>query len=240
MRAGILNAGSWIPGGVREKLRTEEVLITDQERARDPRWDLEEFEREQVRGLVRHVFFLETNPPVRQVVFSAIEPETDIRPLCKKVGELVAAETDGDVAFIDERHATESILTIASGSSATKERKRPGEPKAHATQMARNFFWLEGRTQNGDRYRARSLQLYLAELRQEFEYSIVAAPPLAISNESLAMAKRADGVVLVLSALHTRRVSALKVKNALCGARLLGTVLCEREFPIPSGIYRRL
>ncbi len=54
------------------------------------------------------------------------------------------------------------------------------------------------------------------------------------------MAHAADGIVLVVSAARTRRATALKVKNDLNGVRLLGTVLCDREFPIPRGIYRRL
>jgi hypothetical protein len=48
------------------------------------------------------------------------------------------------------------------------------------------------------------------------------------------------GIILVLSAKHTRRVTALKIKNALRQVRLLGTVLSDREFPIPTSIYRRL
>ena len=56
------------------------------------------------------------------------------------------------------------------------------------------------------------------------------------------MAQFADGIVLVLAAHRTRRVTARKVKEALevSQARVLGTVLSERMFPVPEGIYRRL
>jgi hypothetical protein len=42
--------------------------------------------------------------------------------------------------------------------------------------------------------------------------------------------------------LHTRRRAALQTKRALeeAGVRLLGTVLADREFPIPQNLYRRL
>jgi Mrp family chromosome partitioning ATPase len=52
----------------------------------------------------------------------------------------------------------------------------------------------------------------------------------------------ADGVVLVLEANSTRRVTAKKAKQALEAAnvRILGTVLNNRTFPIPEGLYRRL
>jgi Mrp family chromosome partitioning ATPase len=56
------------------------------------------------------------------------------------------------------------------------------------------------------------------------------------------MARLADGLILVLSARHTRRAAARRIKQLLDEARvqLLGTVLTDREFPIPERIYRRL
>ena len=76
----------------------------------------------------------------------------------------------------------------------------------------------------------------------EFEYSILEGPPAGESNEATSMAQFADGIILVLSASHTRRVVARKIKEMLDAtqARVLGTVLTDRVFPIPEGIYRRL
>jgi Mrp family chromosome partitioning ATPase len=56
------------------------------------------------------------------------------------------------------------------------------------------------------------------------------------------MAQFADGIILVLSAQRTRRIMARKIKGMLeaAQARILGTVLSDRVFPIPDGIYRRL
>jgi Mrp family chromosome partitioning ATPase len=56
------------------------------------------------------------------------------------------------------------------------------------------------------------------------------------------MAQFADGIILVLSALRTRRATALRAKEMLEGAhaRLLGTILTDRVFPIPESLYRRL
>lgn len=87
---------------------------------------------------------------------------------------------------------------------------------------------------------AASLHKYLGEVRREFDYSIVAATGGA--NQSTALAQFADGIILVLSAERTRRMAARRVRDALQAAqvRLLGTVLSDREFPIPEAIYRRL
>jgi len=58
----------------------------------------------------------------------------------------------------------------------------------------------------------------------------------------MATAQFADGIILVVSAHRTRRIAARKIKEVLeaAQARILGTVLSDRIFPIPEGIYRRL
>jgi len=48
--------------------------------------------------------------------------------------------------------------------------------------------------------------------------------------------------VLVLTANKTRRLVAAQIKDQLSKAKvpLLGTVLAERRFPVPQGLYRSL
>ena len=79
-------------------------------------------------------------------------------------------------------------------------------------------------------------------MRREFEFSIVEAPPAGESNQALAMAQFADGIILVLSAHRTRRITACKTVEMLEAAKahILGTVLADRIFPVPDRIYRRL
>ena len=83
---------------------------------------------------------------------------------------------------------------------------------------------------------------FLEEVRREFEFSVLQGPAAGVSNGAIVMSQSADGIILVLSAQHTRRAAALKVKRALGEAqvRLLGAVLRDREFPIPERVYRRL
>jgi Mrp family chromosome partitioning ATPase len=82
----------------------------------------------------------------------------------------------------------------------------------------------------------------LSELRREFEYAVIHGPPAGISSEAALLGRLTDGIVLVLRAHSTRRVTARKIKGAMETAEvtILGTVLSERTFPIPAGIYRRL
>jgi Mrp family chromosome partitioning ATPase len=97
-----------------------------------------------------------------------------------------------------------------------------------------------GQDENG--LSAEWLDSRLKELRLEFDYTVLHAPPAGLCSEAALLGHLSDGVVLVLQANSTRRVAAQKVKQMLhaSNVRLLGTVLNQRTFPIPEAIYKRL
>ena len=181
---------------------------------------------------------------MRQVVFSPLEAETDVRSICRRVGEALALEGAGSVAVVGE------YPRALSGTESYQEDlpDRTGSEGAEALRQAatrvRSNLWLvpcaSGR--GGDRGTVAMVHLFLGGIRTEFEYSIVEGPPATESNEATAMAQFADGIILVLSAHRTRRIMARRIKEALevARVRILGTVLSDRVFPIPEGIYRRL
>lgn len=189
-------------------------------------WNAERFGREQIRAMVRRIFLQESGPPVRQVIFSAASGEIKIDDLCQRVAHTLAEEQPQEVA----------LLCVGEGS--------PAEGccialKQAATPLGKNLWFLQDCQCAGKRGPVYS---YLAAARAQFEYSIVVGLPAEDPNALLPAAKFCDGVVLVLSALHTRRVAALHIKRALdeAGVRILGTVLMDREFPIPESLYRHL
>ncbi len=204
-------------------------------------WSQEEFARRQIQGLVNRMFLSDREGLVRQVVFSAVDAETEVRRICRKVGEALALETEGPVAVVG---GSQRLLQTAErrerfgGQQARAERIPP--LRRIATQVGGNLWLVPGAARNPATFA--SLHSYLGELRREFEYSIVEGPPAGESDEATAMAQFADGIVLVLSAQKSRRVTAVKIAETLkaAQARLLGTVLCDREFPVPERIYRRL
>lgn len=206
-------------------------------------WNPEDFAREQIRGLVRQVFFSNAVRPVRQVVFSALDPETDVKSICRQVGEALAVETVGSIAVAGEYP---ELLQDGAAYQAEAEdlpARDGGGPLRQSATRVRGSLWLvPAARRNGDRGTTALLHSYLGEVRREFEFSIVEAPPTGESNEATAMAQFADGIILVLSAHHTRRILARQIKEKLerAQARILGTVLIDRVFPIPQRIYRRL
>jgi len=201
-------------------------------------WNPENFAREQIRGLVRQVFFAATGGAIRQVVFSGVE--TDVRTICRRVAETLAFETIASIAVVG---AYPQLLRDSQAREANHNARKGATPlRQTATRVRSNVWLIPSEANSPDATPTTSLHSLLSDLRQEFEYSIVESPPAGESNAAAAMAQLADGIVLVLSAHHTRRATARKIKEMLdaAQARILGTVLTDRIFPIPEKLYRRL
>lgn len=200
-------------------------------------WNPEDFAREQIRGLVRRVFFSSRIPPVKQVVFSGAEPQIGVASLCEKVGWALALETSASIAIVDCR-------SQAPGAE-WQDRGKISPVKSRSTQIASNL-WRAGNIgpDEGDEgsHSASYWLSGLTHLRNEFEYAVIHGPPAGSSSEAALLGRFTDGMVLVLGANSTRRVTARKLKEALEASEvhILGTVLSERTFPIPAGIYQRL
>ncbi len=200
-------------------------------------WNREAFAREQIRTLVRRVFF-NCEMPIRQVLFTAIG--RDLRPanICSQVGEALALETTARVAVVIREPADEKKVCFPRNGSAafikddavqlTSNLWRVTEPGPCATveNSGTGQYWVSR----------------LAGLRSEFDFVVIQGPAAGSSSEAALLAELADGIVLVLEAGNTRKASARKVKECLQAgsSRILGTVLSERLFPIPERIYQRL
>jgi hypothetical protein len=201
-------------------------------------WNPEDFGREQIRGLVRRVFFGGNERPIRQVVFSAAEPQTDITGICDQVGHALAVETSANVAIVSCRQVAEemvSVYPLYTGHVPIK---------SWSVQLATNL-WRVPECRLRDSLAGSEAGRWSAcieKLRNEFKYSVIHGPVAGISSEAALLGRLADGIILVLGAHCTRKATACKIKETLQGAHsnILGTVLSERRFPVPERIYRRL
>jgi hypothetical protein len=231
MSAGLLRAAE----SAREEARSETGSLRPA-----AGWSPENFAREQIRGLVRQVFFSNAVHAVRQVVFSALEPETEVRSICRRVGEALAPEIEGRVAVVGPYPRVIQNAEKQREQSVDEDGSTP--LRQVATRVRGNLWLVPDGARGSDSSFSASWETFLGEVRREFEYSIVQGPPAGESDEATAMAQSADGIILVLSAQRTRRATARQVKQALqaAHANILGTVLGDRDFPIPDAIYRRL
>jgi len=208
-------------------------------------WDLESFAEDQIRGLVRELY-LTGSQPSRQVVFSAIDEETEISALCRRVAETLSESASGTTCLVDANLQNRRVSTPEGQSFLIhSDQQRFGWLRDLSLQLSGNLWHMPAEVFLGepaDRRSASWLRSRLAELRLEFDSLVLQAPAAGKTNQAAQVARLCDGLVLVLKANSTRRASAQKVKEMLDAAhvRLLGTVLCERKFPIPSAIYKRV
>jgi Mrp family chromosome partitioning ATPase len=86
------------------------------------------------------------------------------------------------------------------------------------------------------------LRARLSQLRRDFDYALIHAPAAGSFSEATILGQLTDGVVVVLGAHTTRRLTARKTKERLLAAnvRVIGSVLADRSFPIPDVLYHRL
>jgi hypothetical protein len=201
-------------------------------------WNPERFAREQIRRLVRQVFFSGGLIEVRQVVLSAMDEETDVHPICARIGEALAEETASDVAVVGAVDVS-GIQRASSAMTGTCNGEAPENPCRGGRHP--NLWLLPAQEGLGSGSKL-SMKTYLDDIRREFQYSVVQAPAVANCDQALSLAELADGLILVLSAKRSRRVAAFRIRQmlALAQVRLLGTVLSDREFPIPEKLYRHL
>jgi hypothetical protein len=209
-------------------------------------WTLDSFAEEQIRGLVRQVFLPGWPRPCRQVVFSPVDQGLDVATICMQVAETVADEGPGVACVVEagtlgrERDTTPTHRQAAVGGET-----RFGTLRDLSQQLSAHLFFMPrkvflGGNENG--FSMSWLRSRLAELRLEFDYTVLQGPAAGFGSEAALLGATCDGLVLVLQANSTRRATAQRAKETLyaANARLLGTVLSERTFPIPSAIYRRL
>jgi hypothetical protein len=190
---------------------------------------------DQIHALVQQLFFRHESKPVRHVGFATVEASTETATLCLEVAGALAEESRYDVGLIDaypDSVPLESKLQIPS--------PKPAEatwPIAPRLWMVPRQSWLP--EDCGQRITDQNLSR-LRELTTEFDFSILWCAP--VSWRMASIGQTCDGLVLVLAANKTRRLVAAQIKDQLSKAQvpLLGTVLAERRFPVPRGLYRSL
>jgi hypothetical protein len=199
--------------------------------------NLERFADEQIRALVRNLYFAGSNP-CRQVVFSAVDPKTEVSALCRCVADVLSSEAAGATCILDA-----DFLDQADSCSFNSDQTRFGRLRDASLQISSRLWYMPSKVFRGGRATSSAawLKARLAELRLEFDYLVIQAAAGTTSQATL-LAQLCDGLVLVVEANATRRISAQKVRDMLAAAhvRLLGTVLSERTFPIPRAIYERV
>jgi Mrp family chromosome partitioning ATPase len=181
------------------------------------------------------------------VLFAPIERQGDSAAICARSAEILATQVDGAVCVVDADLREPSLhrrfgVEVVGGLTDVL---RDGDPTRCFAQLGHNLWLLPSGARVAEPHTLLTsdrLRGFFKNLREQFEYVLISAPPFGSFAESIHLSELTDGVVLVVEAHATRRERARKIKTSLDAGQvpLLGVVLNNRTFPIPEWVYRRL
>jgi Mrp family chromosome partitioning ATPase len=210
---------------------------------------LEPAVREETLKLVQRLFLTREEVSPKAVMFAPIDTHDGCGWLCSVTAKLLAKSVPGSVCVVEGNLRSPSLsenFGVEGDRGLVDSLEQGGPIRQFARSIGPDNLWLlsAGATVqdskmlvNSDRLRER-----LGELREDFDYLVVNAPPLGAFADGMVLGRMVDGVVLVLEEETTRREAALRVTEGLRNSRIpvLGAVLNNRTFPIPAAVYKRL
>jgi Mrp family chromosome partitioning ATPase len=200
---------------------------------------------EEMLRFIQRVFLSANGSAPRQVVLYGADDQNGSSSVCAKAGRTLAANSSRPVCLVDANVRSPRLSNLF-GVEGTNPFSGPSAPLCEQCVKIGGNLWLAGRNILADNSRVllppTQLKERLAQLRDEFEYMLIDAPGTSVCGDAQLLSLVADAAILVIEANSTRRLTARKAKESLdaAGVLLLGTVLCNRSFPIPERLYKRL
>jgi Mrp family chromosome partitioning ATPase len=195
--------------------------------------------------LVQVLFLSSPNAP-RCVLFCGVGTGAGGGNVCMAAAKALSSEVSSRVCLVDAKIVGASPQRPSELDESILPSSKSLEQRGFVAQQIGSNLWFVSVESVGavgvpNRSTLQMCSGFL-ELRKEFGYLLIEAPPLGNENIASVLGQVTDGVVLVLEANATRRVTARNAKQILetANVRLLGTVLNNRTFPIPEKLYRRL
>ena len=200
---------------------------------------------EEMLRFIQRIFLSANGNVPRQVVLCGVDVKNSSSSVCARAGRTLAANSSRPVCLVDA-NVRSPRLSGMFGVDGTTPFSGPSASLREQCVKIDGNLWLSGPNILADNSRVLlppdQLKERLAQLREMFEYMLIDAPGTSVCGDAQLLGQVADAAILVIEANSTRRLTARKAKETLdaAGVRLLGTVLHNRSFPIPEGLYKRL
>jgi Mrp family chromosome partitioning ATPase len=203
----------------------------------------------EIAKLVQNLFVLNSIAPPRVVLFSPVVRSAEPDFVIARVAEALADQHLGYICVVDADVHRPSLhayfnVTNRMGFTSLLGSQEPLHTMAHGVAgsnltVVTSGPWTRAWT---NLMASESATDRLRDLRSQFDFVLISAPPVNEVPSIIALGQRVDGAVLVVEAHDTKRDVALRVKQEWerANTRLLGAVLNNRTFPIPKALYARL
>lgn len=195
--------------------------------------------------LIQSVFLSTNGPAPRQVVFCGIDPENGSSSVCAKAAWTLAAASSKPVCLIDANSQSHQLSRFLRLENTIPFTGKFPSVREECVQIGSNL-WFAGISllsdSRGTLLPVDELKRRMAQIDTAFEYALIDAPGAAMSGDAAILGQVAESAILVVEANRTRRFKVARAKESFdaAGVQLLGTVLHNRSFPIPAGLYKRL
>jgi receptor protein-tyrosine kinase len=200
-------------------------------------------------GLVQRIFPQQTQEPPRMVVVAGIDHGNGCSQIAASIAETLAGNARGAVCLVEANFRSPGLPAMLGATNyygLTDALLEQGPIRTFIKPVCNDSLWLLSSgplaADSPNLLTSEHMKALSAELREEFDFVIVDAPPLTRYADAIALGQLSDGIVLVLEAESTRREAALAAVENLRSSKIpiLGAVLNKRRFPIPEKIYNRL
>jgi Mrp family chromosome partitioning ATPase len=198
-----------------------------------------------IAAFVQRVFLQPEQKPPRMVVFAAIDHGNGCSLMAASVARALTASAPGAVCLVEANFRSPALprmLGTTNYQGFTDALLEQGGIRSFMKPMGNGCLWLlssgsisadSPKLLTAEHARAR-----FVELRAEFDFVIVDAPPLSQYADAIALGQLSDGMVLVLEAGLTRQDAASAVVQYVRSARIqvLGAVLNKGTVKCGRGI----
>jgi Mrp family chromosome partitioning ATPase len=196
-------------------------------------------------GLVQRVFLHPQEKPPRLVVFAAVDHGNGCSQVAASVARALTASAPGAVCLVEANFRSPALprmLGTTNYQGFTDALLQPGGIRSFMKPMGNGSLWLLSSgpvaADSPSLLAAERVRARFIELRAEFDFVIVDAPPLSRYADAIALGKLSDGMVLVLEAGSTRQDIASAAVQSVRSARVqvLGAVLNKEMVKYGRGI----
>jgi succinoglycan biosynthesis transport protein ExoP len=196
-------------------------------------------------SLVQRVFLQPQQKPPRLVVFAAVDHGNGCSQIAASVARGLTATAPGAVCLVEANFRSPALprmLGTTNYQGLTDALLQQGSIRSFMKPMGNGSLWLLSSgpvAADSPSLLARErVRPRFIELRAEFDFVIVDAPPLSRYADAIALGQLSDGMVLILEAGSTRQDTASAAVQSVRSARVqvLGAVLNKEMVKYGRGI----
>jgi Mrp family chromosome partitioning ATPase len=193
--------------------------------------------------LIQHLFLAPNLVSPKAVVFCSADKEGGDDRICAHTAELLANLKLGSICVVDANVTSPSLHTyfgVANGRGLSEALIETGPVMDFTQQVGRGRLRLLNAgapslgLNSGPQLATTRLAARMRELRGNFGYVLVNAPPATRDSVTGYLGSLADGIVLIVEPSFTPRQATREIKEEIeaAGGRVLGVVLHRRALSL--------